>query len=134
MYARLVAYKAQHGDCTVPRVNQDRALARWLTTQRTLKVKGHLYFEQIQWLNTLGFAWDPLTARWEAMYARLVAYKAQHGDCTVPQIFKQDRPLGRWVTTQRTLKVHGQLYSERIQRLEALGFVWNLLRGRGEKK
>ena len=110
MYARLVAYKAQHGDCNVPQEwKQDRPLADWVSHQRKFKTKGHLPPERIQRLEALGFDWDPLTAQWEEMYARLVAYKAQHGDCTVPYEWKQDRPLGRWVGDQRKLKTKGSL-------------------------
>ena len=134
IYARLVAYKAQHGDCKVPREwKQDQPLVNWVATQRTLKVKGRLYSARIQRLNTLGFDWGLLTAQWEEMYARLVAYKAQHGDCKVPRESIQDRPLGRWVTIQRTLKVKGHLHSERIQRLEALGFDWDPLTAQWEE-
>jgi hypothetical protein len=41
---------------------------------------------------------------WEAHLARLVAYKAMHGDCNVPQGWAGDPGLGRWVSNQRSRK------------------------------
>ena len=38
---------------------------------------------------------------WEAQLARLVAYKAAHGDCNVPKRWAEDPRLATWVTTQR---------------------------------
>jgi hypothetical protein len=38
---------------------------------------------------------------WAAQLARLVAYKAEHGDCTVPLRWAEDPRLGQWVGDQR---------------------------------
>jgi hypothetical protein len=38
--------------------------------------------------------------QWEAMFARLIQYKHQHGDCLVPKRYVQDPKLGTWVETQ----------------------------------
>ena len=35
-------------------------------------------------LMALGFVWAPHKAAWEVQLARLAAYKAAHGDCSVP--------------------------------------------------
>jgi hypothetical protein len=89
-------------------------------------------------LTALGFVWNPEQnqnrddARWEAQLARLAAYKAAHGDCSVPKGWAEDRPLGAWVMNQRVGKrkldrgvpSHG-MRAERAARLTALGFVWD---------
>ena len=73
-------------------------------------------------------------AAWEAQLARLAAYNAAHGDCSVPKFWATDPGLGTWVSKQRTLK--GRLdrgepsegmTAERAARLTALGLVWNLV-------
>jgi hypothetical protein len=42
------------------------------------------YAEQAARLMALGFVWAPHKAAWEVQLARLAAYKAAHGDCSVP--------------------------------------------------
>jgi hypothetical protein len=39
---------------------------------------------------------------WETQFARLVAYKAVHGDCNVPHLegWAEDPRLGSWVSRQ----------------------------------
>jgi hypothetical protein len=77
-------------------------------------------------------------AGWEAQLARLVAYKAAHGECSsVPRGWAEDPRLGRWVDNQRKLKrkldrgePSGGMTAERVARLTALGFAWALKRGR----
>jgi hypothetical protein len=43
----------------------------------------------------------PHEAAWEAQLARLAAYKAAHGDCSVPSLLAEDPRLGTWVNKQR---------------------------------
>ena len=73
-------------------------------------------------------------AEWGAQLARLAAYKAAHGDCSVPQRWAEDTRLGRWVNMQRVRKRkldRGEpslgMTAERAARLTALGLVWNLV-------
>jgi hypothetical protein len=82
----------------------------------------------------------PRDAAWEAQLARLAAYKVAHGDCNVPlRWWEAHNPrcgLGRWVNNQRVLKRkldrgacqpgEGMMTAERVARLTALGFVWDL--------
>ena len=70
---------------------------------------------------------------WEAQLVRLVAYKAEHGDCNVPTRWAEDPPLGSWVSNQRAYKKaldRGDpsigMTAARAARLEALGFAWAL--------
>ena len=64
---------------------------------------------------------------WEAQLARLAAYKAAHGDCSVPGGWADDRRLAGWVQNQREGKRkldHGEpspgITAERVARLTAL--------------
>jgi hypothetical protein len=82
--ARLVAYKAEHGDCNVPQGwAEDRKLATWVHTQR--RSEG-MTEERAATLTVLGFIfWSAADVAWEAQLARLAAYKAEHGDCGIPR-------------------------------------------------
>jgi hypothetical protein len=147
--ARLVDYKAGHGDCKVPQDwAEDPSLASWVTNQRANQWKldrdepseGMTHARWAQ-LTTLGFDWEDLvgepghqyTVEWEAQLARLAAYKAKHGDCNIPQSWAEDPKLGRWVDTQRQGKrkldrgapKSDGMTAERAAKLTALGFVWD---------
>jgi hypothetical protein len=151
--ARMAAYKAAHGDCNVPkRWAEDPRLGTWVNTQRHLKRKldrgepsNGMTAERAARLTALGLVWDPPRYRqggkpnevvWEAQLARLAAYKAAHGDCSVPFRWAEDLRLGRWVKDQRLLKRkldHGEpsrgMTAARAARLTALGFAWEDSRG-----
>ena len=62
---------------------------------------------------------------------QLEEYKTEHGDCNVPTKYKHNTALGRWVSTQRSEFKKFQrgnkkaaIDSERICRLESIGFIW----------
>jgi hypothetical protein len=59
---------------------------------------------------------------WDEIYGTLTAYKEQHGDCEVPQRYREDRRLGAWVGKQR--KYQENLSSGQRKRLDHLGFDW----------
>jgi Helicase associated domain len=63
-------------------------------------------------------------------YAELLQYKAEHGDCKVPQHYKPNKALGKWVAKQREQykllqkKQHSFLTPYRQEKLNTAGFVW----------
>ena len=61
---------------------------------------------------------------WEVRFQQLVDYKRVHGDCNVPQSYKANQQLGRWVSTQRTNKE--TMSEERRKRLNSIGFTWKV--------
>ena len=62
----------------------------------------------------------------------LQAYKAEHGDCNVPARSKTEDGfrLGSWCSKRRKDYKKSRLSEERIDALEALGFVWDQKIGR----
>ncbi|MBT8460602.1 MAG: Helicase associated domain protein [Boseongicola sp.] len=123
MYAQLVRYKKAHGDCNVPQGwSEDPELGSWVRTQRGKHNK--LSADRKERLIALGFEWDPDAAAWERMFAKLVSYKEEHVDCNVPARWPEDTKLANWVTLQRTNR--DTLSADRLDRLEALGFDWDL--------
>jgi hypothetical protein len=142
--AKLEAYNAEHGDCNVPRGwAEDPSLGKWVSMQRTNKRildRGEpgngMTAERAARLDALGFAWEGSTSRsnrWEAQLPLLVAYKAKHGDCNVPENWAEDLSLGEWVGRQRSGKRkmdRGEpgngMTAERAARLDAIGFAWEL--------
>ena len=126
MFGLLVAYKDEHGHCNVPQTTVYRGenLGTWVNDQRTRK--NLLSEDRIRRLEDIGFVWDLLEAQWEEMFGLLVAYKDKHGDCNVPAKEEyRGENLGIWVNTQRQSKKKDNLSTERFQRLEGIGFVWD---------
>mmetsp|Transcript_27244 Transcript_27244/g.40226 ORF Transcript_27244/g.40226 Transcript_27244/m.40226 type:complete len:187 (+) Transcript_27244:72-632(+) len=64
---------------------------------------------------------------WEKNFQLLVEYKKQEGHCNVPRVYKfRDVRLGHWVNRQRTGKKWNFLEEYQIERLESIGFEWEL--------
>ena len=53
-----------------------------------------------------------------------MSYRDEHGDCNVPQSMGG---LGDWVFNQRISYTKGRLSSERVGRLEEIGFTWRFV-------
>lgn len=64
--------------------------------------------------------------------ARLVQYKADHGDIRVRSdyIHPDGNALGRWVVDQRAARKNNALSEQRIAALDALGMIWSDTPGR----
>jgi len=121
MYDRLVAYKAKFQTTRVPQgYKADPALGRWVHGQRYHCKES----TKVDLLNQIGFAWKPLKLvqerEWMDVYKRLVAYKARFGTADVPQRYKEDPALGRWVHRQR----YDCKAQDRIDLLNAVGYDW----------
>jgi hypothetical protein len=146
--AKLKHYKEGHGDCNVPkRWAEEPKLGLWVSRQRKFKKaldRGEpshgITTARAAKLDALGFEWQAPAhggslndAGWEAQLAKLKVYKRRHGDCSVPNRWAEDPPLGRWVNTQRKCKRkldHGEpsegMTAARAAKLEVLGFAWEL--------
>jgi hypothetical protein len=118
MYSESLAYKATHGHVNIP---QGSRLGAWIATQRQARKKGSISQEQIKRLDEIGFVWNPFKSKWESKFDELLAYKAKFGNVDVPHDVTD---LGTWVYSQRAAKILGKISSERIQRLDEIGFEW----------
>ena len=73
----------------------------------------------------------PQERAWNDRYDELDVYKAEHGNCLVPQHYPDNKALGKWVGNQRTqyrLRREGKhsfLTEERIKKLDEVGFEWS---------
>ena len=130
MYQALERYKDEHGNCLVPqRWQVNRSLAEWVSVQRITRNKGFLELARERKLTAIGFEWDPISAKWEEMFAALVEFHREHGHCDVPQKTGRDSKLSHWVRNQRAAAKHKRrtITGERVKRLNELGFNWMLV-------
>ncbi len=125
MFAALAEFRHRYGNCLVPESYPDNnQLAWWVVAQRKAYKTGQLEPERVERLNALGFFWDPLEVQWYEMYLALVHYREQFGRCVITRGTGDPR-LTAWVATQRQARLHGHLSQVRIDRLDALGFLWD---------
>ena len=103
----------------------DPKLHVWVRSQRRYFLKGSILKERIARLEALGFEWDPHTALWEENFSKLEAFSAHYGHSDVPREYN-DFQLATWVGSQRSFYAKGTLTQDRINRLEKLGFKWNI--------
>merc|ERR1712028_334889 len=116
------------GTCVPKLYPADPQLGNWVSLQRSYynTNKTLLTAERLAQLDSIGFVWNVLDAKWTKLYERLVAYKEQYGSTCVPQPYKADPQLGVWVKTQRANynKNSSYLTAAKKQQLSSIGFVW----------
>ena len=122
----LKTFYQREEHCRVPNAHLENEfkLGSWVGTQR--RAKDRLTPERIARLGALGFIWDAVNEQWERGFRALEAFYRREGHCEVPlRHCEDDFLLGNWVGIQR--KTKDKLTSERIARLDAIGFVWSVL-------
>ena len=128
MFTALKAYKQTYGNYYVPKRWKDNPeLAQWCQRQRNVYKNNKLSPDRFRRLEDIGFVWDPLVANWEEMFAALVNYNQAHSDCKVHNKWAENPELGPWCTRQRKAYKNNKLSTERIKRLEDIGFEWDTL-------
>ncbi len=125
MIAALREFKSKHGHCNVPRPWPEMPqLANWVTHLRSANRLGTLSSARREQLESLGFTWNTLIASWDRMFAAIQDFKSKHGHCNVPRDWSVKPQLANWVRNQRRARKLERLSPERIDRVEALGFIW----------
>jgi hypothetical protein len=138
----LEKYKQQNnGSTNVPQqFSSNKQLAIWVNTQRyqyklfQKRKTSHMTPERIKSLNELDFEWvvsSTLWTLWEDKLQELATYKKQnHGSTNVSTLDATNKPLGTWVSKQRTqYKLYqkrktSHMTPERIKSLNELDFEW----------
>ena len=125
-FGLLFQFKEAEGHCNVHqhfKLNEFN-LGQWVGTQR--KKQDSMSPERKQRLDDVGFVWDPVREAWEEGFSKLLQFKEAEGHLRVPKGFNLDGfKLGKWVGSQRTRQ--DSMSSERKQRLDGIGFVWNAI-------
>lgn len=134
---KLLDYKRQHGYIPIS-FPDDPVLARWVKRQRYQYKryedgnKSTMNARRIEVLESAGFVWDAHSAVWQRKLSELAAFKQKHGHSNVPSCDPTHKSLATWVKCQRRhyklLEAGGKssMTSDRINKLEALGFVWTV--------
>ncbi|MBR3229518.1 MAG: Helicase associated domain protein [Bacilli bacterium] len=148
-YELAKAYYDTHGDLLIPQrfnttngIDKDingNNLGQWITTQRQRYKNNSLSQDKIEKLEAIGMKWSVrLTPddQWDRMYKLVKAYYETHGDLLIPQRFNttngidkdiNGNNLGKWINKQRQKYKNSSLSQDRIEKLEAIGMIWNIL-------
>jgi superfamily II DNA or RNA helicase len=127
MFEELKKYRNENGHCIIPTMyEKDKKLGTWAYTQRFKFRKGKLSLDCISKLESVGLELDPYERAWQDSFESLKKYREENSDCRVPQKYKKDALLGKWVSTQRVKYAAGKITEKRIKQLESLGFEWDL--------
>ncbi|WP_257616739.1 helicase associated domain-containing protein, partial [Chlamydia suis] len=70
---------------------------------------------------------------WYEQFGALLDFREEHGHCKVPTRYPENPDLGSWVSTQRYAFKKGKLPEDKIERLEEIGFVWDVTEEAWEK-
>ena len=125
MFDELSKFRKKYKHCDVPtKWSENVKLGRWVSHQRNMAGKGLLSDDRYNRLKQLGFVFHMHNISWEKHYKRLIDFRNDQGHCNVPEQWTNYGGLGGWVHSQRTRWKRGKLETERIERLEKAGFVW----------
>ncbi|KAL7547342.1 hypothetical protein ACHAWF_010660 [Thalassiosira exigua] len=149
-YEALVEFNKEHGHNNVPVHHvPNPQLYYWIGTQKQTYKKGKMTEDKIALLKEIDFdfamkerakapkkGWKRNTpfldpAEFEKLIKQLADYKDAHGDVDVPQ--RQGR-LGAFVHYMRFYVKSGKLSQDYVDRLNGLGFSWNVTEDRWNAK
>jgi hypothetical protein len=126
-YNKLKEFYNEYGHTRIPAKRGDhKELGAWVQRQRTRASK--LSSEQKKLLNELKFQWSEdvqkeKDAYWKSMFKKLSAFYDKFGHSSVPDRYKDDEKLGRWVSTVRYGEKH--LASWKKQLLKSVKFKFS---------
>lgn len=101
-------------------------LGNWIYLQRKNYRENKLSQAQIDRLNAMHMVWDVIEENWEKMFCEAQKYFASFGNLLVPIAYHYDDIyLGKWISHQRQSYAKGKLPASKIERLEALGMIWD---------
>ena len=111
-------------------------LSSWIDTQRKSFKKGELSKDRIKLLTKIGMVFDLSEEHWRNMYNLAKKYYKHYGHLNIPGTFKtvngfkydeSGAALGGWINKQRMDYKSGKLSKEKIELLQKIGIVFNVL-------
>jgi hypothetical protein len=114
-------------------LSRDNSAGNWLSNQRQRYKKGTLPSDSVKQLQQLGIKLDPYSEQWESRYKELCDFVNMHKHANVPSNYSANSSLAAWVNNQRSDYKNKELSAERIEKLNAIGFVWHFLDWKWEK-
>ena len=124
-------YYEEHGNINISQkeVIQGVWLGKWIVSQKKAMQEGKLTNEQIEMLKTL-----PMEEvgrkdnRWLSMYEEARKYYLKFGNLNVPMDYltSSGKKLSDWIIRQRRNYKLGKMLLEHKEKLDDIGFVWDI--------
>jgi len=142
-FSLLKSFYKKTGHSLYRKTDGNESLYHWVLLQRMEYKKQRLKTERIDLLNSIKFVWNTSSVslksrgddyKWLLMLEQLDEFRTKNGHCLVPQIYKVNKALGRWVNDQRNNNKNGRLSQARIDLLNDLQFVWDTKEYEWDKK
>jgi superfamily II DNA or RNA helicase len=127
----LKEYISTHQNSYVPNtyiLEDGLDLGKWCAYQRLQYKKGGLEQHKIDHLTSLGFILEKDEDPWTIPFCTYKSYLESHPTSHVPPsdlAAENGINIANWCTTQRKFRKKGKLSSERIDKLNSIGFVWD---------
>jgi predicted chitinase len=137
-FQETLLYKERTGNPNAPqdcKTAEGFLLGNWQGHQKRNYKTGNLSPERIKRLDDISFKWEIRKEQFEEGFQETLRYKERTGNPNAPQIYKTDEGyrLGTWQSNQRQNYRKGILSSDRIKRLENIGFTWDKFEEQFEK-
>lgn len=124
-------YYEEHGNINISQkeIIQGVWLGKWIVSQKKAMQEGKLTHEQTEMLKTL-----PMKEvgrkdnRWWSMYEEAKKYYLKFGHLNVPMDYltSSGKKLSDWIIRQRRNYKLGKMPSEHKEKLDEIGFIWDL--------
>lgn len=124
-------YYEEHGNINISQkeVIQGIWLGKWIVSQKKAMQEGKLTHEQVEMLKKL-----PMEEvgrkdnRWWSMYEEAKKYYLKFGNLNIPMDYhtSNGKKLSDWIIRQRRNYKLGKMPSEHKEKLDEIGFIWDL--------
>ena len=126
----LKKYKTEFGTLEVPKstVYEGEKLGTWVYIQR--RDQQHMDPKRRALLDGIGFRFeerDALADQWDNYFKAALSFKNREGHLLVKKGHLEDNlDLATWISTQRSNYKKGKLDDVRVEKLDAIGMVWDV--------
>jgi len=130
-YGLTLKYKEQTGDANAPqeyKTLEGFYLGEWQSHQRANYKANQLSAIRIKRLDEIGFIWDKHEEFFNKGFHETLRYKSRVGNANAPLNYKTHEGfnLGRWQGTIRYTQRKGRLSAAKTEKLNEVGFVWDI--------
>jgi rRNA maturation protein Rpf1 len=130
-FQETLLYKERTGNPNAIRfyqTNEGFRLGIWQSSQSKFYRDGRMSPERIKRFEEIGFIWDKFEKQFEKGFQETLLYNEKFGNPNAIRFYRTDEgyKLGFWQSTQREKYRKGNLSSEKIRRLEDIGFTWTI--------
>lgn len=129
-YNDLIKFQKKTGEPHPGPKDSEVKLYHWCKNQRRFYKTRKLAQHRIDLLNKIDFNWVNSNSTFDQRVKELLEFEKEYGTLHVSQVaFPKGSPnhkLSRWVNEMRRLYNENRLAIDRINKLNKIGFIWNM--------